>query len=68
MKPSPSFSWFWLAPLLGWSYEAYLLMLKGKGGRNDQLMLRIRVGSERGINNCRNGPVTVEKGPVFQSL
>ena len=47
MKPSPSFSWFWLAPLLGWSYEAYLLMLKGKGGRNDQLMLRRRVGSER---------------------
>jgi hypothetical protein len=21
-----------------------------------------------GINNCRNGSVTVEKGPVFQSL
>ena len=32
---------------IGWSYEAYLLMLRGKGGRNDQLMLRRRVGSER---------------------
>lgn len=25
-------------------------------------------GNFFGINNCRNGPVTVEKGPVFQSL
>jgi len=29
----PSFSWFWLAPCIGWSYEAYQQELLEKGER-----------------------------------